>query len=196
VQGTNHTVPTEREITRWTRAERAEVARILDGLIDRPTNDPDLQRRRFVVLLITGGGALLLFPWVVYLTNALPVTESGGAWRTAWVGFDVMLAATLAGTAWLVWWRRSLAVVGLTASSALLVVDAWLDVCLSWGTSEQWGAVITACVVNAPVAAVLAMAVITMLRRTFGVIQQLRGEDASEVSLWRQPVVMLPPGET
>jgi hypothetical protein len=195
VQGVNHTVPTQHEIARWTREERAEVARMLDGLIDRPANDPDLHRRRFIVLLITGGGALLLFPWVVYLTNALPVTESGGAWRTAWVGFDVMLAATLAATAWLVWWRRAVAIVGLTASSALLVVDAWLDVSLSWGTSEQSGAIITAFAVNLPVSAVLATAVITMLRRTFVVTQQLRGEDATTVSLWRQPVVMLPPDE-
>ena len=195
MQSANHTVPTQPEIARWTGEERATVARILDELIDRPVDDPDLHRRRFVVLLITGGGALLLFPWVVYLTNALPVTESGGAWRTAWVGFDVMLAATLAGTAWLVWWRRSLAVVGLTASAALLTVDAWLDVCLSWGTSEQSGALVTACVVNLPVAAVLALAVVTMLRRTFAIIQQLRGDDGLERSLWRQPLVMVPPGE-
>lgn len=196
MQGAHHTVPTQHEIAQWTREERAEVARILDGHIDRPANDPDLHRRRFIVLMITGGGALLLFAWVVYLTTALPVTESGGAWRTAWVGFDVMLAGTMAVTAWLVWWRRSLAIVGLTASSALLAIDAWLDVCLSWGTSEQSGAIITACVVNVPVAIVLAAAVITMLRRTFSVVQQLRGEDATGVSVWRQPVVLLPPGDS
>jgi hypothetical protein len=195
VQGADQRVPTAGEIAHWTPHERAQVARILDGLVDRPAEDRDLRRRRWTMLLITGGGSLLLFPWVVYLSDVLPTAEYGGAWKLAWVGFDVMLALTLAGTAWLVWGRRSLAVVGLTASCALLALDAWFDVCLSWGTSEQWTAIITAIVINLPVSAILAGAVLTMMRRTTAVIQQLRGETAGRVPLWREHAVMVPPDE-
>jgi hypothetical protein len=196
VQGADQRVPTADDIAHWTPHERAEVARILDSLIERPREDRDLRRRRSIVLMITGGGALLLFPWVVYLSDVLPTAEYGGAWRLCWVGFDTMLALTLAGTAWLVWGRRSLAVVGLTASSALLALDAWFDVCLSWGTSEQWTAIITSLVINVPVSAVLAGAVLTLMRRTTAVIQQLRGEEVGRVSIWREHVVMVPPDQT
>ena len=196
MQGAHQRVPSADDIAHWTADERADVARILDGLIARPREDRDLRRRRWIVLVITGGGALLLFPWVVYLSDVLPTAEYGGAWRLCWVGFDVMLALTLAGTAGLVWRRRSLAIVGLTASSALLALDAWFDICLSWGTSEQWSAVVTSLVINVPVSAVLAGAVLTMMRHTTAVIQQLRGEEVGRVSLWREHVVMVPPDQS
>jgi len=186
-------VPDRDTIRAWTPAQRRAVARELDDMVARPTMNRPLQRRRTLILVITGGGAVLLAPWVVYLSSALPPTEHGGAWRTAWVGFDGMLAATLAITAWLIWRRRFLALLGLAASTAFLVVDAWFDVTLSWGTSEQWGAVITALVVNVPVTLLLASSVIAMLRRTFDVIGQLRGVPGHDVSIWRQPVVMAPP---
>jgi hypothetical protein len=188
-------LPDRDTIRGWTTAQRLAVARELDGMVPRPTMNRPLHRRRTLVLAITGGGAVLLAPWVVYLSNALPPTEHGGAWRIAWVGFDGMLAATLAITAWLVWRRRFLALLGLAASTALLVVDAWFDITLSWGTSEQWGAIATTCIVNVPVTVLLASSVITMLRRTFEVIGQLRGVPEHDVSIWRQPVVMAPPGD-
>jgi hypothetical protein len=184
--------PSRDEVMRWSEAERLELARILDELIPRALIKGPLRRRRMLVLVITGGGAILLGPWIAYLTSVLPPTESGGAWRTAWVGLDSALAVTLAATAWLVWHRRSLAMVGLAVSATLLLVDAWFDVCLSWGTSEQWGAIFSACVINLPVSAYLITSIVTMLQRTFAVVQQLRGAPPEPVSVWRQPVVMEP----
>ena len=182
--------PGRDEVMRWTEAERRELARVLDEFIPRPPIKGPLRRRRMLVLVITGGGAILLGPWIAYLTSVLPPTESGGAWRTAWVGLDSALAITLAATAWLVWQRRSLAIVGLAVSATLLIVDAWFDVCLSWGTSEQWGAIISAFAINLPVSAFLITSIVTMLQRTFAVVQQLRGAPSEPVSVWRQPVVM------
>ena len=182
--------PGRDEVMRWTESERLELARILDDLIPRPPIKGPLRRRRLLILVITGGGAILLGPWIAYLSSVLPPTESGGAWRTAWVGLDSALAVTLAVTAWLVWQRRSLAVVGLAVSATLLIVDGWFDLCLSWGTSEQRGAIVTTCLINLPVAVYLIMSIVTMLKRTFAVIQQLRGAPPESVSVWRQPVVM------
>ena len=136
----------------------------------------------------------MLVGWIAYLTTTLPESTSVGAWRTAWVGFDTVLIVVLGASAWLVWHRRQLAVVGLTIAASLLAVDAWFDVCLSWHTPEQWGAVATAALVEVPVSVVLATTVVTILRRTFFVVQQLRGQKPEGTSLWQQPVVMLSPG--
>jgi len=47
-----------------------------------------------------------------------------------------------------------------------------------------------------PVSAVLAGAVLTMMRRTTIVVQQLRGEEVGSVPLWREHAVMVPPDQS
>jgi hypothetical protein len=188
--------PTREVVAQWTQQERAQMARILDEMIARPAPDQRAPRRRLLVLVVTIGGAIVLFPWVAYLSVTLPATATGGAWRTAWVGFDAILAVALGTAGWLVWYRRQLALVALAVAATLLVVDAWFDVSLSWGTSEQWGAVVTAAAVELPVAAVLIIGATGLLRRTVAVVRQLRGQDYSHQSLWRQPVVARPPDGT
>ncbi len=188
-------LPTFEAVERWTPAQRAQLARMLDRLVSRPAAGATAPRRRRLVLLVTMGGATVLFPWVAYLSATLPASATVGAWRTAWVGYDVILAAALAVAGWLVWHRRHLSVVALTVAATLVLVDAWFDVTLSWGTSETWGAVATAALVEIPVAVVLVIGVLTMLRRTAEVTRQLRGEDASPSSLWTQTLTMQPPAE-
>lgn len=193
MQGADVGPPTRRDVERWTPEQRAHMAQLLDQLLDRPAASTSTPLRRFVVLAVTGGGVLVLFPWVAYLSATLPASAAGGAWRTAWVGFDVILAGAMAAAGWLVWHRRHLAIVALPVAATLLIVDAWFDVSLSWGTSEQVGALLAAGLVELPVASLLIVGAATMLRRTFTVIQQLRGQDASHLWLWREPVVMRPP---
>lgn len=193
MQGADVGPPTRREVEGWSPEQRAHMAQMLDQLLDRPAASTSTPLRRFVVLAVTGGGVLVLFPWVAYLSATLPASASGGAWRTAWVGFDLMLAGALAAAGWLVWHRRYLATVALPVAATLLIVDAWFDVSLSWGASEQWGALVAAGLVELPVAGLLVLGAATMLRRTFTVIQQLRGQAASRPSLWRQSAPMRPP---
>ncbi len=188
-----HRAPTQAEIERWLPEERARVARALDELLDRPLPAGTLRRRRTLILAITAGGVVALLGWIAYLTATLPDGISVGAWRTAWIGFDTMLIAVLGTSAWLVWNRRQLAVTGLTIAASLLVVDAWIDVCLSWSTPEQSSAIASAAFVEIPIAVVLGVTVSRVLGQSFAVVQQLRGQGASKIPLWRQPVVMLPP---
>ena len=108
------------------------------------------------VLVVTAAGAVVLLPWVVYLAASLPETPPAGAWRLAWVGYDVALGLALAVTAWLVWTRRRGAAVGLIVSSTLIVSDAWFDVCLSWGTPGQTWSLVSAFALELPVAILLA----------------------------------------
>ncbi len=186
-------VPTREEICGWTREERAAVARVLDELLERPVPDARTVQLRRVTLLITAVGSAVLLPWVVYLSLTLPPTESGGAWNTAWVGFDIALAAALGTTAWLAWRRRQAVLLGLVVSATLVVTDAWFDLSLSWHTSEQLGAMASAVLVEVPVAVLLATAALTVLRRTMATVAQLRGQTGPRPSVWREPLVLVPP---
>ncbi len=169
------------------------MRRELDRLVARPSPAARVPRRRILVLGVTVFGAIVLVPWVVLLSASLPMTTSVGAWRTAWVGFDVALIAALALSAWTVWRRRQLALVALTVTATLVVCDMWFDLSLSWGTPDQTTAIFSALLAELPLLFVLLVSLATMLRRSAMVTQRLRGRDGQPVDLWRQSLVMVPP---
>lgn len=98
--------------------------------------------------------AVALLPWVCYLAVVLPSSYTVANWDFTWVGFDLMLGLMLAGTAWTA--RRAHAAWPLlaSASSLLLVCDAWFDVTTSVG-SDQFLSLALAGFVELPLAAVL-----------------------------------------
>jgi hypothetical protein len=129
---------------------------------------------------------------LVFLSATLPATSDGGAWRIAWVGFDVALVAAFAATVLTVWLRRQLAVIALVITSTLLICDLWFDVCLSWGTAEHWNS-IAAALVELPVAILLGTSAALLMRRSLTVIALLRGQDPTSVPLWKQPMIHFAP---
>jgi hypothetical protein len=80
----------------------------------------------------------------------------------------------------------------MVITSTLLTCDVWFDICLSWGTAEHWGS-IAAAIVELPVAFLLATSAALLMRRSFTVIAQLRGQDTTPVPLWRQPMIHFAP---
>ena len=180
-------LPTHDEVRGWSAQQRASVAQLLAECIDQRPATMGSPGRRKLVLTVGGVGALFLLPWLVYLSATLPARSSGGAWRAVWVGFDVALAAAFVATVLTVWFRRQVAVIALVVTSTLLTCDVWFDVCLSWGTAEPWSS-IAAAIVELPVAVLLASSAALSMRRSFTVIAQLRGQDPTPVSLWRQPI--------
>ena len=139
-------VPTSGDPAPATRAERTGAG----------SGAPPRGRR--LVLAVTIGGAALMFPWIAVLSATLPSSQPGGAWRAAWVGFDLALAVVLAVTGAQVWRRRDSAPQWLAVSASLVITDAWFDVCLSWGSTSQGTALISAVLVELPVAALLVWA--------------------------------------
>jgi hypothetical protein len=181
-------MPTRDDVRGWSAQQRATVARLLAESIGQSPPTMRSPGRRKLVLVVGGVGALFLLPWLAFLSATLPATSSGGAWRTVWVGFDVALASAFVATVLTVWLRRQVSVIALVITSTLLTCDVWFDVCLSWGTSEHWGS-IAAAVVELPVAILLATSAALLMRRSFTVIAQLRGQDPTPVPLWRQPMI-------
>jgi len=191
VSETGKSLPTRDDVHGWSPQQRAGVARLLAESVDQPPAAGPRGRRR-AVLAVGGVGAVFLLPWLIYLSVTLPATSSGGAWRTVWVGFDAALAAAFVATVLAVWLRRQVALIALTITSTLLMCDAWFDVCLSWGTDEHWGSIATA-LVELPVAILLATSAARLMRRSFTVIAQLRGQDPAPVPLWKQPMIHFAP---
>ena len=181
-------MPTPDDVRGWSTQQRASVARLLAESIDQSPSTPRSPGRRRLVLAVGGAGALFLLPWLAFLSATLPATSSGGAWRTVWVGFDIALVAAFVATVLTVWLRRQVAIIALVVTSTLLTCDVWFDVCLSWGTAEHWGSVVAA-LVELPVAILLATSAALLMRRSFTVIAQLRGQDPTPVPLWRQPMI-------
>ncbi len=181
-------LPTRDDVRGWDAQQRADVARLLAECVDQPSAAMRSPGRRKLVLTVGVVGALFLLPWLVFLSLTLPEHSSGGAWRAAWVGFDVALVAAFVATVLSVWFRRQVALIALVITATLLTCDAWFDVCLSWGTDEHWGSV-AAAIVELPVAILMATSAARLMRRSFTVIAQLRGHDPTPVPLWRQPMI-------
>ena len=118
----------------------------------------DARTLRPFVLLVGAGGAVVLLPWIAYLTATLPATTNVGAWRVAWVGYDIGLVIVLGGVAWLAYRRRQLVTIGLSVAATLVAVDVWFDVTLSWNTSGHLMSLLTAALVELPVSAFLLVA--------------------------------------
>jgi hypothetical protein len=85
-------------------------------------------RRAWLVALAVGG---FLLPWCVLLGVTLPATASAQHWSLAWAGLDAAEAVAALATAVLL--RRGSPRAGLTAAAgaALLLTDAWFDICTS-----------------------------------------------------------------
>jgi hypothetical protein len=111
------------------------------------------KRRRFVAIMTIS--TLGLIPWVIALAVTLPKHYIAGHWTLTWVGFDLGLLTSLGLTAYLAWRRRQ-AVIGLTfICAAALTCDAWFDITTSSGTIDVTVAIISAALLELPLAAML-----------------------------------------
>lgn len=147
--------------------ERPQVARRPDsGSLDGYCPPRNERRRRHVVELLAVS-TLGLVPWTIMLGLTLPSDYRVHAWRTTWVGFDMLLLGALAATAVLAWRRHRAALVTAIATAVLLVCDAWFDVSLDFGTPDVWAAAALALFVELPTAGFL-------LYRVYGLLQPRR----------------------
>jgi hypothetical protein len=143
---------------------------------------PERLRRIFVAAVTTA--SLVLIPWIGYLAASLPDRHVAGQWKAAWVGFDIVLVAFLAGTAWCAWRRRQLLVPAAIITATLLICDAWFDVLLDWGSRDMWWSVATAVLGELPLAALLLWVAIRLLRLIQRTPWRELGRDGDLPALW------------
>lgn len=176
------------------RRDRAALARslfaaeIADGYV--PPQLWGRGRLRFVLFVV--GCCLVLIGWIVLLAATLPINYVTRQWRLAWIGFDVALLVGLALTGWAAWRRRQLVILTALVTATLLCADAWFDVLLSWGSSEQWQSIASAVLVELPLAALLLGVAHRGLRLTIHAVWTVTGQDGKEPTLPKMPLLGQP----
>ncbi|HEY4397722.1 MAG TPA: hypothetical protein VGO28_08615 [Acidimicrobiia bacterium] len=185
-------VTTREDTTALLPDERARLARWIAD-VERPGGPtPSARRRRVEVLTVATVGALVLVPWIAYLVGTLPQLHTSHGWRVAWVGFDVALVAALAATAWCTLKRRQAVLMVLLVSGVLLVCDAWFDVVLSWGSSELVASILTAALVELPLAVLFFATYHRLLRALTHMVWHQTGRPGEPPPLRRMPLLLLP----
>jgi hypothetical protein len=158
--------------------ERLELFRALVPLIDldHVGGTAGGGRRRALALAFVIACCVVLAAWIGVLAVTLPRYYRAGAWRGAWVGFDIALLAVFAATGWALWRRRQVLIVCLVVLATLLCCDAWFDVVLDARTGQFWLSVASALVVELPIAALAAAGARRLLRRTVRILRLYQGD--------------------
>jgi hypothetical protein len=97
--------------------------------------------------------SLILLPWIGYIARSLPSRQLSSHYDAAWAGFDVLLLAGLAGTAYCALRRSRYLSTAASATATLLIVDAWFD-CMTTPAGQRWQSFLLCAVVELPLAAV------------------------------------------
>jgi hypothetical protein len=107
--------------------------------------------RRWAAPLLALGAAVLI-PWTLVLAYRLPARHTSDHWDVAWVGFDLVLAGSLAATGLTIARRSAWAPSAAAVAATLLFCDAWFDVVLASGHDGQVEAILEAVLVEIPLA--------------------------------------------
>lgn len=181
----------ERAALRRTLAQLdAELTDPADGNVPS-SGDGDRRRRRFVAVMTMA--SLALIPWIVVLGVKLPRHYVAGHWTLTWVGFDVLLLASLAATAWLAWQRRQVVVLAAFTTGTLLICDAWFDITTATGRADVIVAVLTAVLAELPLAGLLFAVAYHLLQLTAQRVQAAQGVVDATVRLLKLPLLGVAP---
>ena len=157
---------TDAQIAAMSPEQRGELikrlARPADEILPSRTLLRRIRELRIAVMVAT---VVLLVPWIVYLGVTLPKTYRADHWDVTWVGFDILLLTMLLATGVLGLLRRQLLTLTAFATGVLLVCDAWFDAMTAHGTDKAMS-LVTALVVELPLAALLMFGSLQVLRLT------------------------------
>ena len=98
------------------------------------------------------------------------------------------LLLVFAATAWAAWRRRQILIGCLMVLATLLCCDAWFDATLDWGTRGFLVSLLSALLVELPLAAVALIGARRLLRMTIGRLEVLEGVPGPLPPFWRVPL--------
>jgi hypothetical protein len=172
-----------------TQEERRELAHALAAIdLPHPLLDPRLRRRRRFGLLFTMVCCVVLAGWIAILILTLPGHYTSDDWRTVWVGLDLAELAGFAAIGWAAWHQRQALVFCMIITGTLLVCDAWFDVTLDFGSRGFTTSIVSAVLVELPLAFVMFASARRLVRVTMQIVMQLSGITGSPPPLRRIPL--------
>jgi hypothetical protein len=177
------------ELAKLSAAERRTLLRTLAALEQDATPAPGSSWKWDAVLVFIVAGCIVLAAWIGVLAVTLPRFYHTGTWRGAWVGFDVGLLAAFAATGWTAWRRRQLLIISLVVLATLLLCDAWFDVVLDVRTPGFVASLLSALLVELPLAMLAISMARRLLRQTIGQIMRYEGLTGPVPPLWQVPLL-------
>ncbi|HUC56471.1 MAG TPA: hypothetical protein VMA95_03660 [Streptosporangiaceae bacterium] len=168
--------------------ERRHLLRLLVGSEQRAETKVGTSWRWDLLLVLIIVGCIVLAAWIGYLVVSLPAFYRAGSWRGAWVGFDVAELAAFAATGWAAWKRRQILIICLIVLATLLLCDAWFDVVLDARTAGFISSLVSALLVEVPVAVIAILVARRLLRLAIGQVIRYEGGRGPVPSLWKVPL--------
>jgi len=184
----------EDELRRMTPQQRLELRRALADIDSEALAIRTRDRRRAIILAVILVCCILLAAWTGVLATTLPRYYRSGGWRGAWVGFDIALLAAFAATGWASWRRRQILILCLVVLATLLCCDAWFDVVLDAHTKGFQESLLSALLIELPLAAAAILGARRLLRMTNAVMLRYRGMTGPVPRLRKIPLVGVEPG--
>lgn len=151
--------PTDEQIQAMSPQQRRDLIRRLE----RPVSDVINPAARRVRLGVMVGASLALIPWIMFLGFSLPDRYVVSNWPVTWLGFDALLVALMAATAYLGARRRLLLVLTGFATAIMLICDVWFDVTTA-GPDDRWLSITVALGAELPFAALLIHGTLRLMR--------------------------------
>jgi hypothetical protein len=180
----------ERELRNMSPQDRLSLMRRLAALENEELAAGQTgSRRRAIVLAVILAACVCLAAWTGLLAATLPRFYRTGDWRGAWVGLDLAELAAFAATGWALWRRRQILIICLVVLATLLCCDAWFDVVLDARTSGFWFSLLSALLVELPIAAVAILGARRLLRTTIALMRRYQGEPGPLPRLRSLPLV-------
>ncbi len=174
---------TDAQIAALTPEQRRELITRLEQPLSDVIDPALLVRVRRIRLSLMIGGSVAMIPWLAYLAVTLPAKYVAHNWTVTWVGFDVLLVGFMVATAVFGYLRRQLLVPAAFTTGVLLICDAWFDL-MTAGPGDVWLSVITAVLIEVPLAAFMIFSAQRLLRLT---LMRLWLLDPG-MRLWRLPL--------
>jgi hypothetical protein len=185
----------EEELRRMSPQERLQLRQALAAFDDADPRAAKVgDRRRKILLIAIIVCCIGLAAWIGILATTLPRYYRAGGWRGAWVGFDLAELAAFVATGWAAWRRRQILIVCLVVLATLLCCDAWFDVVLDARTKGFELSLLSALIVELPLAALAVAGARRLLRMTNAVMLRSRGESGPVPPLRQIPLTGVTPG--
>jgi hypothetical protein len=179
----------EEELRQMTPQDRLTLRRALAAYDAQDMAGRIKDQRRVIILGVIIICCLALAAWTGLLAATLPRYYRAGGWRGAWVGFDLALLAAFAATGWAAWRRRQILIVCLVVLATLLCCDAWFDVVLDAHTKGFWLSLLSAVLIELPLAALAILGARRLLRITNTIMLRFRGLTGPVPRLRDMPLV-------